>query len=55
MNSSQLEEYQILLNYYEGKRESKLKSDIKRETNMFRKNIMEKVYHELKKKDAFKD
>lgn len=49
------EEYTITLNYYKGKRESKLKSDIKRETNIFRKNLMEKVYHELKKTGEFKE
>ena len=49
------DEYDILLNYYRGKKASKIKNDIKHEKNMFRKKILEQVYIELNRLKLFKE
>lgn len=43
------DEYSILYEYYANKKIGKLKSDIKHEKNMFRKQMLQDIYNQLKR------
>ena len=47
------DEYSVLYNYYAGKKESKLKTDIRNEKNQFKRKLLDQVYQELKRSGAF--